>query len=179
MSAYSQGDASAFDILYARHKNPTFRFVLRQCHCERSIAEELFQDLWMRVINASRFYRVAAKFTTWLYRIAHNLLVDFYRRNGRVFNISLDDEEIAIDEPASAESTQPQNLTTSQETLNILQSAIEELPIEQREAFLMQQEGGLSLAQIAEVTGCKQETIKSRIRYAIKKIRLELAEHVQ
>lgn len=176
MSAYSQGDAAAFDALYARHKDSTFRFVLRQCHCERAIAEELFQDLWMRIINASRFYRVEAKFTTWLYRIAHNLLVDFYRRNGRVFNISLDDSENMVEEPVEKMGAEPHNITANQQSLEKLQTCIEELPIEQREAFLLQQEGGLSLQQIADITGCKQETIKSRIRYAVKKIRQQLSD---
>lgn len=169
MSAYSQGKAAAFDVLYARHKDATFRFVLRQCHCERAIAEELFQDLWLRVINASRFYRVSAKFTTWLYRIAHNLLVDFYRRQGRLFHVSLTDNE--RDEPVALEGAQPQNLIADQQSIEKLQAIITGLPVEQREAFLMQQEGGLSLSDIAEATGCKPETVKSRLRYAMKKIR--------
>lgn len=158
-------------MLYSRHKDPTFRFVLRQCYCQSVTAEELFQDLWLRVINASRFYRVEAKFTTWLYRIIHNLLVDYYRRQGHMYKISLDADETVIDEPQDLSGAQPQNLVANQQTIQQLRDLIDELPVEQREAFLLQQEGGLSLQQIAEITGCKPETVKSRLRYASKKIR--------
>lgn len=175
MSAYTSGDSEAFNVLYARHKDPTFRFVSRQCYCQRAIAEELFQDLWMRVINASRFYRVEAKFTTWLYRIIHNMLVDYYRRQGHNYQLSLNDEEQAVQEPETLTGSEPQNLVADQQTIQHLLDIIEQLPVEQREAFLLQQEAGLSLNDIAEITGSKKETIKSRIRYAVKRIRQELA----
>ncbi|MGH8721082.1 MAG: sigma-70 family RNA polymerase sigma factor, partial [Burkholderiales bacterium] len=81
MRAYREGDAGAFDRLYARHKGPLYRFVWRSLR-DRSVAEELYQEIWMRVIEARGRYTVRAKFTTWLYTIAHNRLRDHWRKRG-------------------------------------------------------------------------------------------------
>src|SRR5688572_26973234 len=85
MLAYAGGDAGAFEALYRKHRGPLYRFVLRSVK-GRGEAEELFQDIWMRVIEARARYAPAAKFTTWLYTIAHNRLVDHWRArpHGRV-----------------------------------------------------------------------------------------------
>ena len=82
MLAYRDGDAAAFEALYARHRAKLFRYLLRQCG-RREQADEMFQEIWMSVIRARSNYEVTAKFTTWLYRIAHNRLVDSYRAAGR------------------------------------------------------------------------------------------------
>ena len=81
MLAYRQGDAGAFEALYARHKGPLYRFVLRSVK-ERALAEELYQEIWMRVIEARGRYAVQAKFTTWLYTVAHHRLTDHWRKRG-------------------------------------------------------------------------------------------------
>src|SRR5258706_8285412 len=78
MLAYAGGDAGAFEALYAKHKGALFRFVLRSMKA-RGEAEEVFQDVWMRVIEARTRYTPTAKFTTWLYTIAHHRLVDHWR----------------------------------------------------------------------------------------------------
>jgi len=171
MLAYAEGNANAFDMLYRRHKNSTFRFIKRQCRCQKAIAEELFQDLWMSVIKSASTYRVEAKFTTWLYRIAHNRLITYYRKQGREFNVSLDENESDVEEPKDLSSRQPENIVVTQEALDKLQKSIEALSIEQREVFLMKYEADLSIEEIAEVVGCGHETAKSRLRYAHKKIR--------
>ena len=79
MSRYSNGDAGAFETLYARHKGSLYRYYLRQ-GCNEAIAAELFQDVWMKIIRARRNYRPTARFTTYMYQIAHNCLIDHYRR---------------------------------------------------------------------------------------------------
>ena len=89
MLAYREGDAGAFEELYRRHKGGLFRFVLRSVR-ERAVAEELYQEIWMRAIEARGRYEVQAKFTTWLYTIAHNRLVDHWRKKGLQV-VSLDD----------------------------------------------------------------------------------------
>jgi len=83
MLAYAAGDAAAFETLYARHKGGLYRYVLRQC-ANAGIAEELFQDVWMNVLRARASYVPSAKFTTWLYRIAHNRVIDHWRTVGQV-----------------------------------------------------------------------------------------------
>ena len=79
MLRYAKGDASAFEELYMRHKAPVFRYMLKLCHNE-AVAEELFQEVWMKLINARENYVVSAKFTTYLYRLAHNHFIDYYRK---------------------------------------------------------------------------------------------------
>lgn len=79
MRAYAKGDSAAFEVLYRKHKDALYRFFLRQCG-NQSRAEELYQDVWLRVINARDSYEHKAKFTTWLYRIAHNILIDHFRK---------------------------------------------------------------------------------------------------
>ena len=97
MLQYRDGDAAAFDILYARHRGSVYRFLLHQTG-KREVADELFQDVWMRAINARSGYQPTAKFTTWLYRIASNRLTDHYRQQGlrSAHETELDDEESAM-----------------------------------------------------------------------------------
>src|SRR2546427_8899334 len=92
MLAYAACDATAFDALYARHKGGVYRYLLRQCR-QTSVADELFQDVWPNLIRARASYAPTAKFTTWLYRLAHNRLIDHYRASGHLTLVSADDEE--------------------------------------------------------------------------------------
>lgn len=171
MLAYRGGDAGAFDRLYGRHKGGVYRYLLRQCR-NAALADELFQDVWMNLIRARAGYEVQAKFATWLYRIAHNRLMDHFRRIDGA-RVSLDDEAVAavIDEPEAPRAVQPEAQAESREQAARLLLLLEALPQEQREAFLLQQEGGLSVEEIAEATGVNRETAKSRLRYAIAKLR--------
>jgi RNA polymerase sigma-70 factor, ECF subfamily len=177
MLAYAAGDAAAFDTLYARHKNGVYRYLLRQCR-QGGIADEMFQEVWMNLIRARRSYTPSAKFTTWLYRIAHNRLIDHYRACGQVTVVSADDE-MYTDAVAAVRSDgrdEPELRAGNHELGARLKSALAALPAAQRDAFLLQQEGGLSLAEIAELTGAGAETIKSRLRYALGKLRSELSD---
>ncbi len=175
MLAYAAGDATAFDALYARHKGGVYRYLLRQCR-QSSVADELFQDVWTNLIRARASYAPTAKFTTWLYRLAHNRLIDHYRASGHLTLISMDDEahEDAVAGIPAARSDEPQPRAENRELGERLLAALATLPPAQREAFLLQQEGGLSLAEIAELTGVGAETVKSRLRYAVAKLRVEL-----
>lgn len=168
MLDYAGGDAGAFERLYARHKGPLYRFVLRSVKGAGE-AEELFQDVWMRVIEARARYQPQAKFTTWLYTIAHNRLVDHWRARGLAL-VSLGGEEGAP-EPSAGEAVEPSRIAAGREALARLAAGLEALPAAQREAFLMYHEGGLSIADIAAATGSNEEAAKSRLRYAMKKLR--------
>jgi RNA polymerase sigma-70 factor (ECF subfamily) len=163
MLAYRGGDAGAFDTLYARHRSRLFRFILRSIKL-RAAAEELYQDVWMRVIEARASYQPTARFTTWLYTIAHNRLVDHWRRAG-VDAVALDDEDPPGDDPG------PQRRAEAREALARFAAALESLPAGQREVFLLHEEAGLTVRQIAAATGSNEEAAKSRLRYAIAKLR--------
>jgi RNA polymerase sigma-70 factor (ECF subfamily) len=171
MLRYRDGDAGAFDALYARHKGGLYRYLLRQCR-NAAAAEELFQDVWMNLIRARAGYAVQAKFTTYLYHLAHNRLIDHYRRNSRVAMESFVDGDCeAIAElPDERERPQEETLDAKRQAGRLME-LIAGLPEAQREAFLLQQEGGMSVEEIAQATGVTRETAKSRLRYAMVKLR--------
>ena len=177
MLAYGAGDAAAFDALYARHKGGVYRYLRRQCR-QGGVADELFQDVWMNLIRARASYAPTAKFTTWLYRLAHNRLIDYYRASAHLTLVSADDEahEDAIAALAGVRGDEPQVRAENRELGERLRAAVAALPSAQREAFLLQQEGGFSLAEIAELTGVGTETVKSRLRYALAKLRGDLVD---
>jgi len=163
MLAYRDGNAGAFETLYTRHRGRLYRFVLRSVKA-RGVAEELFQEVWMRVIEARGRYTPQARFTTWLYTIAHNLLTDHWRKKGLTL-VELDEDAHAAapDDPArSAEARQ---------ALSRFAAALEALPPLQRQAFLLHEEGGLSIAEIAAATGANEEAAKSRLRYAMARLK--------
>lgn len=168
MLAYRGGDAGAFETLYARHRGALYRFMLRSLK-DRSLAEELFQEAWIRVIEARGRYAPSARFTTWLYTIAHNLLVDHWRKKGLTL-VSLDGDDVPV------ESANPARQIEGRESLARFVRALEALPPAQREAFLLHEEAGLSVAEIAAATGCNEEAVKSRLRYAMTKLKAAVDE---
>ena len=175
MLAYAGGDAAAFDLLYARHKGGVYRYLLRHCR-QSAIADELFQDVWSNLIRARGSYAPTAKFTTWLYRLAHNRWIDQVRAEGHLTLVYADDEaqRDAVEAIQASRRDEPHSQAENRELAERLRAAIASLPPAQRDAFLLQQEGDLSLAEIAELSGVGMETVKSRIRYALGKLRGEI-----
>ncbi len=170
MLRYQDGDTGAFDTLYRRHNDALYRYLLRLCR-HRDTAEDIFQDVWGKIIKARSNYRPTAKFTTFLYRVAHNCFIDHIRRNKRHANSTEFDPELHSD-PGE----QPETITERSLAKERLLVALQDLPQEQRDAFLLREEAGLSVEQIASVTGCNRETAKSRIRYAVTKLTVAISE---
>jgi len=172
MLAYGAGDAAAFETLYGRHKGPLFGFVVRSVKT-RGEAEEIFQDVWMRAIEARERYQPAAKFTTWLYTIAHHRLIDHWRVKGLAvvpLDTGDDGEGPALD-PAAGPEADPHEIAVAVQTRDRFAAALAALPLVQREAFLLHAEGGLTVPEIAAATATNEEAAKSRLRYAMKKLR--------
>jgi RNA polymerase sigma-70 factor (ECF subfamily) len=174
MIAYRDGNSGAFDTLYRRHKGPLFRYLLRQCR-DNGLAEELFQDIWLNLIRARASYIVSSRFTTYLYRLAHNRLVDHYRRRSPAALLSYDDMDAGEELPAGRQA-EPHVAYEAKAQLARVLEILEALPAAQREAFVLQQEAGMSVEEIAEATGVTRETAKSRLRYAMTKLRAGLNE---
>ncbi|HEU4669679.1 MAG TPA: RNA polymerase sigma factor [Dyella sp.] len=168
MLAYARGDLAAFDVLYANHRGPLYRFVLRSVR-DRALADELFQDTWSRVIAARERYQPQARFRTWLLQIAHHLVIDSHRR--RRPQADGEEAEIALAVHPAPEREQPEQALSEFEQRRRLQLAIGQLPDEQRSAILLRLENDLSLEEIADVTGVGRETVKSRLRYAMTRLR--------
>ena len=170
MLRYGDGDTAAFELLYSRHKDAVYRYLLRLSgHPET--AEDVFQEVWGKIIRARSSYRPTAKFTTFLYRVAHNCFIDHVRRNKRHAGNAPFEPELHSDPGESLETLTERSLARER-----LEEALAGLPDEQRDAFLLYEEGGLSVDQIAAVTGCNRETAKSRLRYAVNKLRVAIDE---
>ena len=170
MLRYKDGDVAAFEILYRRHNNSLYRYLLRLCR-HPDTAEDIFQEVWGKIIKARERYRPTAKFTTFLYRVAHNCFIDHIRRNQRHQN-AVDLEPDTQQNPADG----PEIETERELAIRRLDAALKDLPDEQRDVFLLHEEGGLTLEEIAHVTGANRETAKSRLRYAVKKLRAAIDE---
>jgi RNA polymerase sigma-70 factor (ECF subfamily) len=165
MRRYRDGDVAAFERLYRRHNDALYRYLLRHCG-QPAVAEDVFQEVWGKIIKARDTYRPAAKFTTFLYRVAHNCFIDHVRRNRRhAGGIRLDPDD-QHDPSDSVELAAERSLARRR-----LEEALGALPDEQRDVFLLREEAGLGLDDIAAVTGCNRETVKSRLRYASNKLR--------
>lgn len=179
MLAYGAGSAEAFEVLYGRWRRQIYRFLIRQC-AGASTADELFQDVWLRVVNARRQYTVAAKFSTWLFRIARNRLIDHWRAESRkpVIETPLADdcETDPVDAVAASAELQPERIMERKDRVRLVVGAVESLPDAQREAFLLHEEGGLTIDEIAVLTEVGHETVKSRLRYAVARLRVQLTE---
>lgn len=177
MLAYRDGDAGAFDILYGRNRGKLFRYLAHQAS---PYADELFQDIWMRVVGARAGYVVTAKFSTWLFRIAHNRLMDHFRAQGRSIidfaEPQKDEDDDATLDSAAPVGLQPETMLARKDLAQRILSALAELPAAQREVFLLTEEGGLSLEEIATATGVGKETVKSRLRYALERLRRTLRD---
>jgi RNA polymerase sigma-70 factor (ECF subfamily) len=176
MSRYQDGDVQAFEILYTRHKASLFRYFMRR-GMSQDAASELFQEVWTKIIRARDRYRPTAKFTTYMYQLAHNCFVDYVRLQARTPSsgrlAAVDPDEIPGDSR-----NDPENCAATTESVERFRTALAELPAEQQEAFVLREEGGLSLAEIASVTGVNPETAKSRLRYAVRKLREVLGAEV-
>ena len=170
MLRYKDGDAAAFEILYRRHNDALYRYLLRLCK-HRDNADDIFQEVWGKIIKAADRYRPTAKFTTYLYRVAHNCFIDYLRRNKRHTHVGDYD---ADQQPSPGES--PDTLVEKSLARERLHLALQELPEEQRDVFLLHEEAGLSLDDIAAVTDSNRETTKSRLRYAVNKLRVAIDE---
>ncbi len=168
MSRFQEGDTAAFNTVYGRHRGPIYRYFLRQV--ARNVVDDLFQEVWLRVIKGKARYRPNAPFSAYLYRIAHNVLVDHYRRMGRAPELT-SIEDLELPDPGAG----PECDFNQLELRKAIAAALSDLPAAQRETFLLHQEAGLTLEQIATVVGIGKETIKSRLRYALNRLRQNLA----
>jgi RNA polymerase sigma factor (sigma-70 family) len=178
LGRYARGDAAAFASLYHRHEMRTWRYIERNVG-NRATADELMQEVWFAVAREAPRYRPSARFTTWLFTIARNRIIDWARaRRPQTSLESLGHEAGAVVMQLSTEpSSGPLAAAVAAEQSSALAQALAQLPTEQRDAFLLHIEAGLSVEEIAAIAGVTFETAKSRLRYARMKLRDLLQEH--
>jgi RNA polymerase sigma-70 factor (ECF subfamily) len=173
MLAYARGEMRAFETLYSRHRGALYRYLTRQAR-DGEVANDLFQEVWSRVIVNRARYEPRAKFRTFLFTLAHNCFIDHCRRSkARPGGMGIDDADAADLLPAN-EDSQPDTLVAREEASGRYRAALATLPPEQRDVYLLHEESDLSLEEIARVTGVGVETAKSRLRYAVNKLKAAL-----
>ncbi len=170
MLRYARGDLRAFEVLYQRHRSGLYRYLSRQTRSQES-ANDLFQEVWSKVIASRERYEPRAKFQTFLYRIAHNCFVDYCRRSTVRAEISGDAQKDWESLLPAPDDERPDARAEQAESLARYRAALAQLPAEQRDVFLLYEESGLSLEEIAVITAVGAETAKSRLRYAVSKLR--------
>jgi RNA polymerase sigma-70 factor, ECF subfamily len=180
MVAYGRGDEAAFRTLYERHKGWLYRVLLRQCG-DAAAADEVFQETWLTLIRTAPSYEPRAKLTTWLYQLARQRLIDRWRGQKPETPFSAlygeeDSDHEPLDDVADWRAT-PEDTVERQRFLAELIRAVEKLPAEQREAFLLWAEAGLTAEEIALAMSTTMETAKSRLRYARNRLKSQLQHY--
>ena len=176
MFAYQEGDVSAFEKLVKRHEKPIFNFILRVGR--QDLAEELLQEVFMRIVKSAPSYQRTAKFTTWAYTIARNICIDRARKHSKRKEYSYDQKVGGDEDGRSFLDSMPDTKATAATAdydrkvfLERLKEALAQLPEDQREVFVMREISGLKFREIADVLECPVPTIKSRMRYALESLR--------
>lgn len=192
MQQYAGGDAASFEVLYQRHRAWLYRVLLRSLRDE-TLAQDVFQDTWLTIIKTASKYEPRAKFTTWLYGLAHSRLIDLLRKEktaGRsLHSVQSSNPDYSIDTFNIYEESADQSLTLDalapdpaeaiawKQFGQQLEQALNTLPFEQREAFSLWVETELTVEQIASATESTLEAAKSRLRYARAKLKAALLMH--
>ena len=188
MLRYQGGDRSAFALLVRRHKAPVFNFILRHTRSS-SVAEDLTQDVFVRVVQSAADFRHSARFSTWVYTIARNLCIDQLRKAQLRRHPSLDQPSGSggsgeEDGPTLGERTADEHpertvdrAAIGRELAEHIQHAVESLPEEQREVFLLREVANVPFKEIAAMIGIPENTVKSRMRYALERLQRALAEY--
>jgi RNA polymerase sigma factor (sigma-70 family) len=180
MRSFAGGDGAAFEALYRRHEARVFRYLCRNVR-DPEVANDLMQDVWFAVARGAARYQPTARFTTWLYTLAHHRMVDSFRTRREHQSLDaapdgMDGGSLAERLPADARSEPAAAAEAHEDGARVLR-AVAQLPAEQRAAFLLKADAELSVEEIAAITGTSFETAKSRLRYARSKLRALLGEH--
>lgn len=183
LARFNGGDAGAFEVLLARYRRPIYNFILRSVR-DREKAEDLLQDVFLKIIQRSQDFQGKSKFSTWLYTIARNLCIDTSRKMVFRRHKSLDapgrsrDESSApMVERVSGKEPNVDRDAIAKELQGQIALAVEDLPGDQKDVFLMRQVQGLPFKEIAAIVGVPENTVKSRMRYALERLQEALSEY--
>jgi RNA polymerase sigma-70 factor (ECF subfamily) len=182
MIRYQRGDRSAFATLVRRHQTALYNFALRQLRTPE-VAQDVVQEAFMRVVQNAQDFKHEARFTTWVYTITRNLCIDQMRKRALRKHPSLDEgrqssegEGPTLGEQTADAKANVEREATGTELRERITQAVETLPDDQREVFLMREVANLPFKEIAEITGVPENTVKSRMRYALERLQAALSE---
>lgn len=182
MLRYQQGDRVAFSALVKRHQSPLYNFALRQVRVPE-LAQDIVQETFVRVVQKATEFKHEARFTTWVYTITRNLCIDHIRKRALRKHPSLDQSHGEEGEgPTLGEQTADPRASVEREATGTelkarILRAVDKLPDDQREVFLMREVSNLPFKEIADITGVPENTVKSRMRYALERLQEALAEY--
>jgi RNA polymerase sigma-70 factor, ECF subfamily len=167
MLAYVKDDQLSFNKLYERYRVVLYRYMRRQLYASNEVLDELYQDVWLKLINGRQQYQVKASFKTFLYQIANNTIKDYFRRESvRKIMSNIEDDSAVLDD-----ALQPDEMVEKHSLIIKFKQALNELPQKQRDVYLLREETGLTSVQIAEVLQVSVDTVKSRMRYAVARLK--------
>lgn len=177
MAAFARGDEAAFGHLYQRYRGASYRYFRRQLDADH--ADDCFGALWLKVVDQATAYRADGRFRQWLFTLAHHLLMDHYRRRGRLAEVSVDAaQQEAFAELQDGADDEPYDNALREELHRRLVDLLARLPLAQREAWLLRQEAALTVEEIAAATSASIEGVRSRLRYATFKLKAGMARYV-
>ncbi len=182
MLRFQSGDRAAFAQLVRRHQGPLYNFALRQVRTPQ-VAEDVVQEAFVRVVQSASDFKHEARFTTWIYTITRNLCIDHLRKKALRKHPSLDEakgqegEGPTLGEQTADPRASVEREATGTELKERIAAAVDKLPDDQREVFLMREVANLPFKEIAEITGVPENTVKSRMRYALERLQEALAEY--
>ena len=183
MIRFQRGDKASFALLVRRHQSPLYNFALRQLGTSPQ-AEDVVQEAFVRVVQNAAEFKHEARFTTWLYAITRNLCIDHMRKRALRRHPSLDEPHSTADGdgPTLGEQTADKRASVEREATSIelqerIARAVETLPEDQREVFLMREVSNLPFKEIADIVGVPENTVKSRMRYALDRLQQALSDY--
>lgn len=181
MIRYQRGDQTAFAVLVRRHQGALYNFAFRQLRIPQ-MAEDVVQEAFVRVVQSASDFKHEARFLTWVYTIVRNLCIDNLRKHALRRHPSLDESRGDEGGPTLGEHTADPNASTERaatgsELKERIVAAVDKLPDDQREVFLMREVSNLPFKEIAEITGVPENTVKSRMRYALERLQEALSEY--
>jgi RNA polymerase sigma-70 factor (ECF subfamily) len=178
---FQNGDSEAFEKLFLRYKQAIFHFIFRFCKNSET-AQELTQDVFSKIITKSDTFRHDSRFSTWIYTIARNITIDHSRKMTHRKQPSLDEKRqngLSLLDTVESKTHQADRTAISNNLKTRILEAIDNLPEEQKEVFILREHNGLSFEEISEITASKTGTVKSRMRYALESLRTSLNEYKQ
>ena len=166
---YRDGDENAFEILYERYRRQLYAYLNRQLPGQPAVVDDLYQKTWLRILDNLHRYRDRQKFLSWAFRIAHNLAVDHFRRDGRR-------QELPVDERIPSKRKIPREQADMGDLRQVLEQAVQELPHLQKEVFLLRQQD-IPFKDIAAIQKVSINTALGRMHYAVRRLRERLREY--
>lgn len=181
MVRYKRGDRDAFAELVRRYQRPLYNFSVRYLRNQEA-AHEITQDAFLRVVKRSAEFKHESRFSTWVFAITRNLCIDELRKAKHRNHPSLDDtsetgQPLAERIDGGKRGTDGEHGASSNELRNGILKAVDSLPDDQREVFLLRQLGGIPFAEISRMTGVPENTVKSRMRYALERLQRDLSDY--